>query len=41
VLTPVLGVTCDNMTKTITSSSTFRVEKQSWYNLKIRDSNMI
>jgi hypothetical protein len=29
VLTPVLGVTCDNMTKTITSSSTFRVEKQS------------
>jgi hypothetical protein len=28
VLTPVLGVTCDNMTKTIHSSSTFKVEKQ-------------
>lgn len=27
VLTPVLGVTCDNMTKTMTSSSTFKVER--------------
>jgi Flp pilus assembly protein TadG len=27
VLTPVLGVTCDNMTKTLTSTSTFKVEK--------------
>lgn len=27
VLTPVLGVTCDDMTKTLTSSSTFKVEK--------------
>ena len=28
VLTPVLGVTCDNMTKKLTSTSTFKVEKQ-------------
>ncbi|MGN0521248.1 MAG: TadE/TadG family type IV pilus assembly protein [Eubacterium sp.] len=28
VLTPVLGVTCDNMTKTLTSTSTFKVENQ-------------
>ena len=27
VLTPILGVTCDDMTKTLTSSSTFKVEK--------------
>ncbi len=27
VLTPVLGVMCDNMTKTLTSQSTFKVEK--------------
>ncbi len=27
VLTPVLGVTCDDMTKTLTSSSTFKVER--------------
>jgi hypothetical protein len=32
VLTPVLGVTCDNMTKTIHSSSTFKVEKQTTSN---------
>lgn len=27
VLTPVLGITCDNMMKTLTSTSTFKVEK--------------